>query len=334
MRIDDSIISVYITFDELMAANTKDTNRCGELTKENALAKGFKEKDWDSYIRRATITMKNIVQNGYSSTSLIRIVKCSDDGKLYLLDGQGRRMALKMLAAKGKRFNEIHCLYYKNEMTSSEIDKAIKELNTGNKNWSTDNLIRSEAMEKGGDTLKAFETIENYKESFAKHGVSISPYMAKYVFFKEKGSHIRSGNVNELSTGSFHTFSDIYSNEYRRFVVNASYVGEKQRTSKAKAKISNQSFAIGIMQVFGAICDTATREYKNRTEASAVIEKEIASFVDKMLAKCSEMNDKRLIDEINLSANAGGKYDKNAILTRFLHMSKGNGFVRKYLTAA
>ena len=334
MRKDDSLSFGFITVAELMKIDTKDTNRCGELTKNDALAKGFKEGDWNSYITRAKKILKNIEKNGYSPSSLIRIAKCSEDGKYYLIDGQGRRMAVKMYVEKGGHINEVPCLMYNKEMNFSEIDKAIKDLNTGNTNWKTDDLIRSVAIEMGGDTEAAFNIMEDYKDSFVKHGLSITPYMAKYVFFGEKASHIRSDNTSELSTKNFRTFYDVYSNEYRRFVVNASYLNNELRTGDARNKVKNQDFAIGIMQVLVSICKTAMEEYKSVEKARPIVEKEVASFIDKMLEKCEGMNDERLVQEINLSANVGGKFDKKAILTRFLKMNKGNNFVKKYLMAA
>ena len=333
MRKDDSLFFGYITIDELMKVNTKDTNRCGELTREEALKKGFKDCDWNAYQTRANRIRKSIIEDGYHSDSVIRVAKCKDDGKWYIIDGQGRRMALKMIIdERGKIIKEVPCLVYNSELSSSEIDQRIKDVNTLNTNWSGDNHLRALAYKEGGEIWNAFQEIEKYKDSFAKHGLAVTSYMSKYVFLGERGSHIGSKNITDLKR--FETFSDIFSSEYRRFVINASYNGDVQRTSDVKKKIRHTEFGIGIMQVFRAISDTAVKETESVTLARPIIEKEISDFVNKMLEKCDTMNDKTLLRHINQSANVGKKYDKDAILVNFLGMNKGNRFVKKYLTAA
>ena len=69
MKTINNIIKVSLSYTELMNCFSVDTNRCGYLTKADALNNGFSESDWNKYISRAQKLKKTIIKKGFSKAS-------------------------------------------------------------------------------------------------------------------------------------------------------------------------------------------------------------------------------------------------------------------------
>lgn len=336
-----------LSISELMTVSTKKTNRCGELSREEALSNDYSQKDWDAYITRATKLAKNIASNGYCQMSVFQIAE-SVTGEQYLIDGQGRRMALKICSEmpsediKVPLPSQVPCLIYKG-VPEDEIDKAIFILNTGGKNWLNRDILRSKAIGEGGDAKKLYDKIESYKQSF-KGGIEPCDYMARFIFLGEKGSHLRSFNNPDLEIT---TFSEEWAKAYKYFVEGSSLrpVGSNEFTLRKKdtiKKICSQDFCIGIIQIFKSIEKHISDEYyKKYGHTDDVVEKmrpEIESvfldFADRLIKHCQDLTDEALSREIKSLKALGinGKINAESVWRHFLHYNINNLFVKKYCT--
>lgn len=334
-----------LSISELMSVSTKKTNRCGELSREKALSNDYSQKDWDAYIARATKLAKNIALNGYCQMSVFQIAE-SVTGEQYLIDGQGRRMALKIcseMSSEGIKVplpSQVPCLIYKG-VPEDEIDKAIFILNTGGKNWLNRDILRSKAIGEGGEAKKLYDKIESYKQSF-KGGIEPCDYMARYIFLGERGSHLRSFNNPDLEIT---TFSEEWAKAYKYFVEGSSWVSVdnnefKLRKKDTVKKICSQDFCIGIIQIFKSIEKYISDEYYRKYGCTDdVVEKmrpEIESafldFADRLIEHCNTLSDEALSREIKSLKVLGlnGKINAETVWRHFLHYNSNNSFVNKY----
>lgn len=278
-----TIKKVSLTYNELMQLSNVKANRCGYLKKAEAIENGFSEADWDKFIKRAASLKKTIKQKGFSKASFFVIAK-DEEGNLYLLDGQGRRMALMMLH-DNDHFDfsdwEFVCDLYVDPMSEDRMNKLIKEMNTGNKNWATKDLRRSDVIAANNESAtEAFNEAKKLEDNYG-----ITNYMANLLTFGEKPSHMRNGNTDVLTTSDYASTKEAFTEAYLKFVVNASYKVDRngeivERPKKIQTQIRNVNFGISFV---GCLRDIVKYHNKNVEEAR----EDINYFVDKLLDACS-----------------------------------------------
>lgn len=279
-----SLISkVSITYAELMKFRVVSTNRCGYLKKEIALENGFSELDWEKFVKRARKLAKTIKKDGFSRASFFVLAK-DFEGNIYLLDGQGRRMALKLLQEEENLdFSswEFTCDLFNEPMTQNEMAKLIIELNTGNTNWQTKDIRRSNALSANDEEVRiAYKYAKNFQDKY-----ELGDYVANLFVFGEKASHQRASKTDPFSTKDYSPYKDTFMEAYAKFVVNASYGKDKngndvERCNAVKKAIRNSNFAIS----FNSCLRSMVKYYNGNVEKA---KDDIMYFVDRLLDSCN-----------------------------------------------
>lgn len=251
-----NIKMVYVTFSELLSYLNVETNRCGYTTKEEANLNGFSDEDYNKFVRRALKIMKSIKKHGWKKSSFFTICR-DEENNIYLLDGQGRRMALKLMAEKyNSDFSSwtFLCKYHINPMTKEEMSEEVVNLNTGNKNWNNEELFRSYAMQSGDKSvMEAFKETKRIKDK-----LGVSDKTAKLLTFGEKASHLRSSGNGPLSESDYAITKDLYTNCMETIINGLSYKFDKDgnkvlRKAKTLEKIRRDNFTTGLITCFRKI---------------------------------------------------------------------------------
>lgn len=247
MKEVNSIKKVSLTFDELMSCSIIPSNRCGYLTQEEALKNGFSIADWDEFIKRATKLKKIIKTKNFSKASFFVLAK-DETNKLYILDGQGRRMALAMINEdEDIRDCEFICDLYCNPLSITEMSSLIRDMNTANTNWKSKDVRRSDAIASGDREVQiAFEYTKSLIDNYG-----LTDYMANLLTFGERASHQRSvGSI--LSTRDYSPTKDLFTELYIKVIEELSYTegpnGERiKHPLKLCRKIRNNDFGISFV---------------------------------------------------------------------------------------
>lgn len=292
----DKLNYKFLSFSELSNLTLHKVNRCGYTSLEDAINNGFTETDYNKFISRCKITLKDIKKNGYLETSMLIIAKCKDDGLLYLIEGQGRRGAIII----GKEKNEIDvdnvpCLIYEDELTYREIGEKIRIHNTKKSNrWACADISKSGARELGGDYEWAYNFVEQYKLR-----TNCCPYMANLMVYGEKHSHKRNSSL-PFTQCDFREGHDLFMSLYEKFL---DEFGEKQniKTSTRHAKVKRADLGIMFNSFFSFLYRTCK---KHSIDENVYLNR----ILDKMCAwsnKIDVLNVQNFLEVVNL-----GKTDK------------------------
>lgn len=279
MKTINEIQKVSLTYSELINCNSVDTNRCGYLKKEEALKNGFSEVDWNNFLSRAKKLKKIIKTNGFSKASCFVLAK-NDEGKLYLLDGQGRRKALELMSTEdGIDLSswEFVCDLYSEPMTQEEMSKLIKDLNIGNTNWQTKDIRRSDAI--SSDDVEVKTAYKYTKDLMDKY--QLSDYIVCLFTYGEKASHQRNSSSHPYSTKDYVSTKSIFTEAYLRFICGASVRVDKDgnlvpRSKSVMRKIRNTNFAIS----FNSCLRRIVEQHERKVEMA---KDDIMYFVEKLL---------------------------------------------------
>jgi hypothetical protein len=214
---------INLSYQELVNLHIHEFNRCGYITQEEALKHNQSVKDWDAFIKRCEATLNDIKKNGYLETSMIITAKCKEDGRTYLIEGQGRRGAIilgfenKKLDPETHNLLEIPSLHYEQELTYAEIAEKIREHNLKkSKPWKTNDIMQIDALIEGGECLEAYNIIKKYREkNFRQDGI----YTCNMLHYGGKCSHIR-GHQRYLSVDNFREYYKIFTILYEEFINN------------------------------------------------------------------------------------------------------------------
>lgn len=296
MKTITNITKVALSYDELMSVNCIPSNRCGYLTKEDALANGFSETDYGKFVKRAEKIKKMILKKGFSKASFFILAK-DKEGKLYLLDGQGRRKALHLMSSS-KEMNKLEfvCDLYTEPMSFEDMTKLIIDLNSGNTNWGNKDIRRSNALASNDEEVV---TAYNYTKKMADD-YEIRDYMINLLTYGEKASHARSNSGDVFSTKDYVESKDVFTNAYLKFVVNASCTYDRngniiERTKKAKDAIRNVNLGIAIVGAFRDIVNSHNHNIEESVE-------DIDYLVDALLKYC-DGDDNYLVSKLKCSTN-------------------------------
>ena len=283
MKTITTISNVSLTYADLMKCHSVGTNRCGYLNKETALQNGFSELDWDKFIKRAKKLCKTIQKDGFSRASFFVLAK-DFDGNIHLLDGQRRRMALKMLNEE-EHFDfstwEFVGILFNDPMTKKEMGQLVIELNTGNTNWQTKDIRRSNAISADDEEVRiAYQYAKDFQDKY-----ELGDYVANLFVFGEKASHQRATKTDPFSTRDYSPYKDVFMEAYAKFVENASYGKDKngndiERSSVVKKAIRNSNFAISFNSCLRSIV-----KYNDGNVEKA--KDDIMYFVDRLLDSCN-----------------------------------------------
>lgn len=276
---------VSLTYGELMDCFNVKTNRCGYLTKEEANKNGFSDSDYEKFVSRGEKLRKVINKNGFSKTSVFTIAN-GEDGNFYLLDGQGRRMALKLMKEKDNcDFSswEFVCDLYVKPMTEEEMAQAIIDLNTAKTNWQNKDLRRSNVLSTNDESVK-----EAYFESKKLEDLyGITNYMANLLTFGEKASHAVNSAKEAFTTRDYSICKDIFTEMYVRLITSVSIKIDKdgnyvERPKKVKQSIRNVNFGIAFVGCLRKIVKQ-TGNISNPEMAR----KELSYFTDCVINACN-----------------------------------------------
>ena len=211
----------FLTYEELCNLNIHSFNRCGHITLDEAQAHGTSEHDYNTFIKRCERTLKDIKKNGYLETSVLIIAKCKEDGKIYLIEGQGRRGAIILGVNQGKlnvethSLNTIPCFMYDDELSYEDIGKKIEEHNIKKSSpWKTNDLTQIHVKIEGGDVEEAYNMVKKYREkNFKRDGV----YTCNLLFYAGKVSHLRGKDI-KLTKNDFRENYEIFTSLYEKFL--------------------------------------------------------------------------------------------------------------------
>ena len=247
MKLITTIQKVSLTFDELMSCSSVPSNRCGYLNQRDALNNGFSSHDWDQFIKRASKLKKIIKGQGFSQASHFTLAT-DENGTIYLLDGQGRRKALQMLSEEVDiSQNEFTADLYTQPLTIEEMSKLIKDMNTANTNWKTQDIRRSDAIASNDEEIKkAFEYVKSLTDEYG-----VNNYMANLLTYGECASHQRT-NSSTLSTRDYAITKDIFTHAYLKVISSLSQSATPNgdnvdHPSSTKQKIRNSNFGISFV---------------------------------------------------------------------------------------
>ena len=229
-----------LSVSELKNLKLHTNNRCGEVEREKAL-KNYTDFQYESFIKRCHVTLKEIKKKGYNPTSHLIIAKCSEDNQYYLIEGQGRRGAI-ILGIENNEINvsDIPCMIFDNPMTYEQIGEEIIKHNTQKSQnpWKSNDIAFSKARHYGGEIEEAFKFQVKYQERLSMIN---KPYMARLMLYGgNKASHLRDndcGFTMEDFRADYELFMDIY--EY--FVNN---FGRSEIRKRYKSKVRNQDLGI------------------------------------------------------------------------------------------
>jgi len=332
MNTIENKIMVSLSYDELMNCKFVKGNRVGCLTREEAIANGASEAEWADFVKRAEKTAKAIKKEGWRETSMFQIAK-DIEGNIYILDGQGRRMAIKLLNEDGINMENstFDSVLYTNPMTIEEMSKKVYDLNTGNKNWSNNEVFASLAINKGGKVLEIKKMIDNYVDSIkSNYDITLNAFKTAIFFCGYDFTHLRNTPDKGINLNMFY---DIYTQAYMRYVVNACYLDNNtKRTSTAIKKITNSNFAEAILSAFNTIANKCMNEANGNVEiARTMVDADIDDIVDRMLAKCDRLNDSALIREFNSINKENSRNAKGVV--EFIGAKRGTTRYMQYCTA-
>ena len=165
-------------------------NRC--FTRDFELAKeyGFGEKDVKNFCRRVNTLKREIIKNGWTPLSVIMIGVIN--GKRYIIEGQGRCVAIGELFDEGKIDNGIKIYADFWEFESFEEARAVIEsLNKARKNWSSNDIFEVEMKSRGKEGL---EIIENINKLTGDLGVTEG--IARYLLYGLDATRINNTKEN------------------------------------------------------------------------------------------------------------------------------------------
>lgn len=272
-----TIKKVSLTFDELIKCENVPSNRCGYLTKEDAFKNGFSEADWIKFESRAKKLKKTIETKGFSKASFFVLAKDFND-IIYILDGQGRRKALSMISEKNDMSNMAFiCDMYVNPMTLSEMSALIKDMNTGNTNWQSKDIRRSDALFSNDEDVIAAWCYT--KEMQEKYG--LCDYIVNLLTYGERASHQRKDGII-FSRKDYASTKDVFTEAYLTVIDQLSSTKDKngndiKHPSKVIKKIKGTNFAISFVSCLRRII----KGHNNNIEES---KSDIDYFVEKLIA--------------------------------------------------
>jgi hypothetical protein len=277
--------SKNISFNELMKCRNVQANRCGYLTKEEALRNEWSENDWKKFVARANKMKKLIAKNGFSKASTFWIAK-DRKGDHYIIDGQGRRYALFLMQNDGVDISSwmFSCNVFKKPMTQKEMTREIISLNTGSKNWMTSEIRRSDAISSGDKKVK--DAYLFTKKLCDEHG--LTDYTANLLAFGEKASHQRS-DYKVLSTDNYSPYREAFTAAYLRYVDTVSFKKgmdgkDIPRNAHLCRAIRGTNFAISANSCMRRIVAYHKGDVKKA-------EPDINYFVDALISRCNGDDD-------------------------------------------
>lgn len=325
MKNVNSIKKVSVTFAELLSFASVPTNRCGYLNEVDALNNGFSQIEWDRFITRAKKLKKTIIEKGFSKASFFVLAQ-DENGVIYILDGQGRRKALQMISEKNYMGNmEFICDMYVNPMSLSDMSDLIKDMNTGNTNWQSKDIRRSDALcSDNEDVREAWEYTKNMSEKYG-----LPDYTINLLTFGEKASQQRNKGL-KLTTKDYASTKEVFTNAYINVIENLSNTFNNKgevipHTDKVRRKIRNTNFAISFNSCLRSIVKLHNGDIQEA-------ENDIEYFVNKLIeagsgdgnyvtqfVKC-EKKDKYVV------AEKVRKYCKKITIVNALYKTNSNGY--------
>jgi hypothetical protein len=325
MKEVNTIKKVSVSFDELLSFASVPTNRCGYLNEVEALNNGFSQVEWDRFISRAKKLKKTIIEKGFSKASFFVLAQ-DEKGVIYILDGQGRRKALQMISEKKYMGNmEFICDMYVNPMSISDMSNLIKDMNTGNTNWQSKDIRRSDALCSDNEDVKtAWEYTKKMAEKY-----ELTDYTINLLTFGEKASQQRTKGL-KLTTKDYATTKEIFTNAYINVIENLSntfnYKGDViPHNKEVRKKIRNTNFAISFVSCLRSIVkihDGDIQESENDIEyfVNKIIEAGSGdgNYVSQFV-KC-EKKDKHIV------ADKVRKYCKKITIVNALYKTNNNGY--------
>lgn len=222
---------IELSIKEVNNLNFHHINRCGFLDVNEAIANGFSHDDCKSFVNRCEKMLKEIKKNGFLMNSFLCVAVCKDDGKLYLVDGQGRRGAIQLGIIKGDISTDfkVPCIMLEG-YTYDEIGELIRKFNNAKSSpWKGLDRSFADAKQKGGDYLTAYNIVKNYAET---HKCNI--YMSRLLHFGQKGSHSKG---NPLTLSDFRSNNELFTSLYSTFLSDFGKIFEGTHTHLKKKRL-------------------------------------------------------------------------------------------------
>ena len=134
-----------------------EANRTSFVDEEENSENGYSKKDHSILLSRMKKYYKAFKENGFvwELDSPLKLSYVTETDSLIVLDGQGRLRMLEKAMHENeiKKDHTIPTLVCQYE-TLSEARDAMKRINTNNCNWRPSDVIRANAVNQGGDSIK------------------------------------------------------------------------------------------------------------------------------------------------------------------------------------
>lgn len=284
MKESTTMKCVFISEEEIKNNNFLNTchlvNRCAELDEQKAKSLGFTDSEYNAFVTRVNKIRKKIQNDGeYSRACPIIIATCKEDGKLYIIDGQGRLAALRTMAWTEKMQSDmVPAMLFTEQLSLEEIAKLIRACNTCNTDWKNKELRHTDAKVEGGELLEAFNLIEKYKENFDNKKMD---YLADLMFYGQLASHQRSKGT-KLGINDFRPNHKVICDAYLSLV--SQCVFDREDTNVRKSA-NNCNFGIVLESLYAAYERVYRNDVDRLTSALATINNAIIKTTDKLTDK-------------------------------------------------
>lgn len=210
----------YVTVEKLFDfVLDSEGNRCGYLNREEALAHGFTEKQWNKFYQRCKTYMQDFLKNGYCDTFPITVVYCKETRKYYLADGQGRVGGMRLAIELGKvlPFNEVPVQNYICD-TLDIVHEVIREINIKKSiSMSSSDLNDIDAKVFGGEVAEIRAEIVNYRDNVVKLDAD---YVPELLYFGCSCSHTKHSSDHVYDKSCLRKYYETYCSQYAYFLEN------------------------------------------------------------------------------------------------------------------
>ena len=222
-------------------------NRCGYINKDEAIAHGFTEKQWDKFYKRCKAYMQDFLRKGYCEAFPINVIYCKETDKYYLADGQGRVGGMKLIIMCGKEvpFETVPVQMFTTDSFET-VHEFIREINTKKMvNMSSSDMNDIDAKVCGGEVAEVRAEVINYRDNIVKVKAD---YIPEFMFFGANCSHTKHNPDHHYTRESFRKYHETYCEQYAYFINNVAKTAiEIGVISEERANILIRKQALGIL---------------------------------------------------------------------------------------
>lgn len=288
--------------------NFIEENRSHYLDDETSTAHNFTLYDKSRLVSRIKFYNNQIFKKKPLWKECCPMIVYYVDGKFYLVDGQGRFLAIDIYNRNAEdKITEIPVQVIFNK-TYNEMVEDMMALNRFNKNWSTSDLFRCQCLMTGDDSL-----CENMTR--IKNELGVKEYPAKLILF----GYTKSSHREAITSKEYSPYKDVMFKYFKKF-----YDGTTEACAGNKSQISTLKkidIAQSLYKIFSNVirnCEENNIPYEKKLDKTVTLltrftnrlnrlyefnqvfggkQKSIASTLAKAVSKHTE--DKYIVEAMN-----------------------------------